>query len=130
MKNLRMVFWAAFLCFNFFGCNSVGKVMPANDSVLTYKLPYDLTYLRTLEALDSATDWQLQATEKEKGTINVRDTNFSRLDDSDKCTITFVVKRVDRETTSVSILPKDQHVYGGEKLLKKVGDYLSRELRN
>ena len=31
------------------GCNTVGEVLPPNDEVLVYKLPYDLAYLRTIE---------------------------------------------------------------------------------
>jgi hypothetical protein len=57
----------------------------------------------------------------------MRDTNYSRLDDSDLRVITFVVKRVDRETTSVSIAPQSQKVFGGKKLLEAVGEALGRE---
>jgi MFS superfamily sulfate permease-like transporter len=111
------------------GCNTVGEVLPPNDEVLVYKLPYDLTYLRTMEALNSVGTWQLEETDKEMGLISVRDTNYSRLDDSDLRVITFLVKRVDRETTSVSIDPKSQKVYGGKKLLETVGEALGRELK-
>lgn len=112
------------------GCNTVGEVLPPNDQVLIYKLPYDLTYLRTMEALDSQKNWELETTEKETGLISVQDTNYSRLDDSDLRNITFVIKRVDADTTSVSILPKYQKVYGGEQLLKVIGEYLNREVKN
>jgi MFS superfamily sulfate permease-like transporter len=111
------------------GCNTVGKVLPPNDEVLTYKLPYDLTYLRTLEALNSVGAWELEETDKEKGWVRVRDTNYSRLDDSDMRVITFVIKRMDRQTTSVSIDPKSQKVYGGKKLLEVVGEALGREIQ-
>jgi hypothetical protein len=109
------------------GCNTVGEVLPPNDEVLVYKLPYDLTYLRTLEALNSVGTWQLEETDKERGMISVRDTNYSRLDDSDLRVITFVIKRVDLETTSVSIDPKSQKVFGGKKLLEVIGRALGCE---
>jgi len=112
------------------GCNTVGEVLPPNDQVLVYKLSYDLTFLRTMEALDSVGTWQLEETDKEKGTIIVRDTNYSRLDDSDMRTITFLVKRVDRATTSVSIAPESQKVYGGKTLLDAVGAALGRESKS
>ena len=112
------------------GCNTVGGVLPPNDEVLVYKLPYDLTYLRTLDALNSAQNWQLEETDKERGMISVRDMNYSRLDDSDLRVITFVVKRVDRETTSVSIDPKSQKVFGGKKLLEAIGGALGREIKS
>ena len=112
------------------GCNSVGKVLPPNDEVLVYKLPYDLTYLRTMEALDAQGSWQLEETDKEKGIISVRDTNYSNLDDSDLRVITFVVKRVDRGTSSVSIDTKSQKVFGGKKLLEAISEALGREVKS
>ncbi|OGX10729.1 MAG: hypothetical protein A2351_06985 [Omnitrophica bacterium RIFOXYB12_FULL_50_7] len=115
------------------GCNTVGEVLPPNDEVLVYKLPYDLTYLRTMEALNTVENWELEETDKERGTISVRDTNYSRLDDSDLRVITFVVKRVDRGTTSVSISsenPKSQKVFGGKKLLEIIGEALGREIES
>jgi len=113
------------------GCNTVGEVLPPNDQVLVYKLPYDLTYLRTMEALDGAGGgWQLDGTDKEQGIIIVRDANYSRLDDADLRVITFLVKRVDPGVTSVSIAPASQKVYGGKKLLEVVGGALGREIKS
>lgn len=112
---------------SFMGCNTVGKVLATNDEVLVYKLPYDLAYLRTMEAVDDKGDWQLEETDKERGLISVRDTNYSNLSDSDQRVINFVVKRVDRSTTSVSIDPKSQKVLGGKKLLESIGEALGRE---
>lgn len=113
----------------FVGCNTIGEVLPPNDEVLTYKLPYDLTYLRTLEVLNSVGGWQLEETDKERGLIVVRDMQYSRLDDSDLRVITFVVKRVDYETTSVSIDKKSQKVFGGKKFLEIIGAALGREVK-
>lgn len=129
MKSFSMIALVLMLGLGFAGCNTVGEVLPPNDEVLIYKLPYDLTYLRTMEALDSGT-WQLDDTDKERGIITVRDTDYSRLDDSDLRVITFLVKRVDRETTSVSIDPKSQKIYGGKQLLEAVGAALGREIKS
>ncbi|MBU9889393.1 MAG: hypothetical protein KTQ49_05965 [Candidatus Omnitrophica bacterium] len=110
------------------GCNTVSKVLPPNDETLVYPLPYDLTYLRTLEALNAQPDWDLEQTEMAKGIIGVRNTNYSNFDDADLRVITFVIKREDLKTTSVSILPKSQHVPGGDKLLEAIGERLGREV--
>lgn len=130
MNQILKVMLVLILVSGLFGCNSVGKVMSPNDQVLTYKLAYDQTYLKTLEALNSQADWQLDATDKEKGIISVRNVNYSRLDDSDLRSISFIVKRVDIGTTSVNILPDTQHVYGGQQLLKVIGEALSREVKS
>ena len=130
MKNILAAVLVLILGLGFVGCNTVGEILPPNDEVLVYKLPYDLTYLRTMEALDSAGTWQLEETDKERGLISVRDTNYSRLDDSDLRVITFLVKRVDRGTSSVSIDPKSQKVFGGKKLLEAIGEALGREVKS
>ena len=50
------------------GCSWSGKSIeaPRYDRVLVYERPYDYTYLRTLEALNTFPDWVLQDTDKEK----------------------------------------------------------------
>ena len=130
MKLFSGIVLVLILSFGFSACNTVGKVLPPNDEVLIYPLPYDLTYLRTMEALDGQGHWQLEETDKEKGTLGVRDTNYSRLDDSDLRDITFLVRRVDRGTTSVSIDPKSQKVFGGAELMKAIDAALSREIKS
>lgn len=130
MNHLSKLVLFSVLALALAGCNTVCKVFPPHDEVLVYKLPYDLTYLRTIEALDGRGAWQLEETDKEKGTLSVRDTNYSRLDDSDLRVIHFVVKRVDRETTSVSIDPKSQKICGGKDLMKAISEALARETQS
>lgn len=113
----------------FIGCSSVADtILPTNDEVLIYELPFDLTFLRTMEALDSHPDWELEETEKEKGIIRVRNIAFSSLIDADQRLISFSVKRIGREETSISIVVYSQHVFGGDDLLALVADELSKEL--
>jgi hypothetical protein len=111
------------------GCASRPQMEnPLNDKVLVYDLPYDLTYLRTMEALEKVKDWDLQETEKEKGFIRVCNRNFSRFDDADKRLVTVEVKRISRNQTSVSLAPQSQRVIEGDKLLDKIQEYLDREV--
>lgn len=130
MKLFSAIALILILSMGFTGCNTVGEVLPPNDEVLVYPLPYDLTYLRTLEALESCPHWQIDETDKEKGMIRARDTNYSRLDDSDLRSIVFMVKRVDRRTTSVSIAPESQKVFGGAELMKAIASALAREIKS
>ncbi|HOW87876.1 MAG TPA: hypothetical protein P5561_01380 [Candidatus Omnitrophota bacterium] len=130
MKLFSTIVLILVLGLGLIGCNTVGEVFPPNDQVLVYPLPYDLTYLRTLETLEDYPDWQVSETDKEKGLIRVRDINYSRLDDSDLRSVAFTVKRVDRGTTSVSIAPESQKVFGGDKLLQAVAATLSGEIKS
>ena len=130
MKRFSAIVLILILGVGLTGCNTARrKVVPPCDQVLVYKLAFDLTYLRALEALGSQGSWQYEETDKEKGLISVRDMNYSSLDDSDVRVISFVVKRVDRETTSVALTPKSRQVYGGAGLMKAVDEALRREIK-
>lgn len=114
------------------GCNSLSKkaeeVLPTHDEVLYFNLSYDLTFLRTMEALESMSGWELVETEKEKGIIVVRNDDFEGFDDREKRFADFVVTRVDPRTTSVKLEKQSQHVIGGDDMLKAINKYVSREL--
>lgn len=128
IKTFRwtLVFFAAvFLA----GCATTKKILPLHDEMLVYELPYDLTYLRTLDALDLQKGWQLKETDKEKGLITIRNVDYQRLDDSDKRELTFVVKRVDRAHTSVQLVPNSQRTLSGGDMLKAIGEKLGAELK-
>ena len=104
------------------------KILPAHDEVLIYALPYDLVYLRTLEALENVDGWELEETEKEKGLIVARNVSFGNLSDADKRLATFYVTRINRNETSVALAKKSVHVLGGDTLLERISEFVSREI--
>ena len=112
------------------GCFTSAKkaILPVYDDVLIYPISFDLAYLRTLEALESLPDWELEETEKEKGMIVARNVNFKNFGDQDKRLAVFMIKRLDRSQTSIQLAPHTQSVTGGDDLLKQVSKYVSREL--
>ena len=121
--------WAVLVfIFIFSGCAVGKKILPVHDDVLIYPLAYDLVYLRTLDALQTLPEWELDLTEKEKGIISVRNVNYGQLGDADKRTAVFFIKRVDRDQTSIQLAPQSQQVSGGDKLLQRIAQYMSREL--
>lgn len=109
-------------------CKSKPKILSAHDEVLVYELPYDLVYLRAFEALENVDGWEIEETEKETGTIRVRNTSYSRLDDADLRLVTVQVKRLGRGQTTVALAPESQRVIGGGDLLERISRYVSREL--
>ena len=125
-KNLISAALIAALAFP--GCSFRDKVLPAHNEVLIYPLAYDLTYLRTLEALETLPEWELEETEKENGIIRARNINYSQFGDADKRLATFLVKRISRNETSVQLAPGSERVAGGDKLLERIARYVSREL--
>ena len=127
-KRMTPILILALLSISTLGCSTEQKLLPKNDETLIYQLPYDLTFLRTVEALEQHRDWELEETEKEKGIIVVRNLAHSHLEDADKRRIIFNIRRISSEKTSISIDPNCQYVLGGSELLKLITKYLSNEL--
>lgn len=128
MKKLLGILAVSFLALPLAGCSSMRQQsMPAYTEVLEFGCPFDLTYLKTFEALDSVTGWEIDETDKERGRIRVRNTEFSNLADKDKSTALFLIQRVGRSQTSVQLAPESQHVLEGAKLMKRIAEFLGPE---
>lgn len=125
LKSSGLILIAFFLTL---GCAHKKPLLPVHDEVLVYQLPYDLTYLRVLDSLQTLPDWELEVTDKEAGFVRVRNMNYGGLDDADKRTATFLIKRINLGETSVELAPESQQVIGVGDLMKAVGKYLSREV--
>lgn len=127
MKPASLNFLLALFLFGLFGCAHSSSLLPVHDEVLVYPLPMDLAYLRTLEAVDSHADWELDRTVKEKGFIYLRNLRYSSFSDADRRTATLVLKRIGPHETSIALAPESQSVVGGDELLQLIKQYLSRE---
>ncbi|MFA6599851.1 MAG: hypothetical protein WC352_08330 [Candidatus Omnitrophota bacterium] len=128
MKTLATFLAVCSLTFlPFSGCAS-RQVVPVHDQVLTYDLAMDLTYLRAIEAIEQVPDWVPDMTDKEKGQMRARNTNYSRFDDSDQRVVMIQLTRIDRNKTSVRLAPESQRVVGGDILLAAIDRSLSQEV--
>lgn len=132
MKNFRLFFLAIMTVGLVSGCTSLGKapekVLPLHDEVLHYNLPFDLTFLRTMEALENVEGWELEETEKEKGIIRARNMDFDRFADFLDSRATILVERVSRQETSVRLAPESQRITQGDELLKSISKFVTTEL--
>ena len=117
---------ALFISLASFGC-AHSSFLPHHDEVLIYPLPYDLAFLRTLEAVQEHKDWDLDWTDKEMGVISIRNMRYSSFADADRRQAFLIVKRLNSKETSVQFDPKSQSVVGGDEILKLVRGALSRE---
>ncbi|OQA56502.1 MAG: hypothetical protein BWY42_00984 [Candidatus Omnitrophica bacterium ADurb.Bin277] len=127
MIRKSLVLVAALVCLHLAGCATAEKILPLHDETLVYDLPLDLTYLRTMEAVDSRPGWELEGTDKEKGIIKVRNVQYSRLDDSDKRSLTILVRRISAARTSVALAPESQRSLGGGDMLQTIKEKLNAE---
>jgi hypothetical protein len=129
MTNLKKSLILILAVFAMAGCASTkDELLPVHDEVLIYDLPYDLTYLRTLEALENVDGWELEETEKEKGIIRVRNVDFASFEDADIRAATLILKRINRKQTSIALADYSQRVKEGDVLLERISQYLSHEV--
>lgn len=129
MRHILNVFIFGILSLGLAGCSGKSKsLLPVHDEVLVYALPLDLTYLRTVEAVNAHPDWEVDYTDKEKGLIVLRNMRYSSFADADLRTAVLVLKRVGPRETSVQFDPESQAVRGGDEILDLIKQYLSREV--
>ena len=102
--------------------------LPVHDEKLDYALPYDLTFLRVLEAVDNVDGWGPEETEMMTGKITVRNMQYGSAVDADNRRVTLRIERLEPEKTRISLIPESQRTLGGDKILAKVKEFLDREI--
>jgi len=125
VTKTRLFLLLAFLVLPFGSGCSTARDFPKYDQVLVYDRPYDFTFLRTMEALNTVEGWVIEETDKEKGLIVVRNLEYGSLFDRDKWSARFIVKRLERKKTSISLDPVSQRVSEGGILLKRIDYFMS-----
>jgi hypothetical protein len=88
----------------------------------------DLTYLRTLEAVQAHPEWELDTTDKENGIISIRNLRYSSFVDADRRRATLILKQVGARETSVQFSSESQRVFGGKEIMSLIKQYLDREV--
>ena len=96
-----------------------------HDRVLVYDRPYDYTFLKTIEALNTFPEWVLEETDKNKGLIVLRNTQYGHLFDRDKWVARFTIKRLDKRKTSVSLEPSSQRLEKGGEFLDRIDEVVN-----
>lgn len=130
MKNRATVGFILILVF-FSGCltswdlSKDKKDYPRYDKVLVFDRPFDVTYLRTVEALNNMPGWVLEETDKEKGLIVLHNREYGHAFDKDKRVARFILKRVSRDQTSVELDTSSQRLEEGGELLERVAQMIA-----
>ena len=128
-RSFVVLFLIAGIAFS--GCIGGNRkpLLPVHDEVLVYPLAYDLTYLRTLDALLGVSGWDLEITDKENGMIQVRNIDYTGFDNSDQRSAVFILKRMGQSETSVELARSSQQVIGAGDLIKAISTQLNREVQ-
>lgn len=112
-------------------CASSDKLLPLgsvpasnNDEIIVSK-PYDNVYLGVFDAVNGLSNWTPEKTLKDEGLISLKNTQFSRFDDSDNRNINLRIRRDSPKQTSVFLDPDSRRVVGADEVLlairKKLG---------
>lgn len=125
MKRRSSLFILSLLLVAFISSCASVKEHPKYDQVLVYDKPFDFTFLRTLEALNSFPGWALEETDKTKGFITLRNTEYGNLFDRDKWVVKFNVVSLGRKKTSIAIDPVSQSNVKGGDLLKRIDEFMN-----
>ena len=125
MKRQFSLVILTFLVVRLFNSCSSLRDFPAYDQVLIYDRPYDYTYLKTMEALNTFPNWVLEETDKNKGLIVLRNVNYGHITDRDKWEARFIVKSLGRKQTSVALEPTSQRLVQGGELLKRIDQVMA-----
>ena len=120
MKKKSFLVVLGFIVLAFLASCSSLKDFPAYDQVLIYDRSYDFTFLKTIEALNTFRDWTIEETDKNKGLIVMRNSQYSHVFDRDKLTARFTVKSLGRRQTSVALEPTSQRLEQGGELLRRI----------
>ena len=131
-KQFLLTFIALTLLASISGCSAFKKhilhheqEVTVYDRVLVYDRPYDYTFLKTIEALNTFPEWVLEETDKNKGLIVIRNTQYGHLFDRDKWVVRFNVKRLDKRKTSVALEPDSQRTEKGGELLDRIDEVVN-----
>lgn len=131
-KQFLVIFFGLIFVTGFSSCSAFKKHILRHeqeaavyDRVLVYDRPYDYTFLKTIEALNTFPEWVLEETDKNKGLIVIRNTQYGHLFDRDKWVARFNIRRLDKRKTSVALEPASQRIEKGGELLDRIDEVIN-----
>lgn len=98
----------------------IEKVPASNSQEIKVEKGYDFVYLSVFDTVNNLSSWKPDKTLKEEGIIRLRNTLFSRLDDSDLRVITLHVRRDSVTQTSVYLDTNSRRVIGADEVLAAI----------
>lgn len=105
--------------------NLADEGLPA-DRELVFDKAKDYTYLVVLDSIMMLPGWELQFTDKSSGKVEVYDTRFREVTNSDERVVTIWVKPVERNKTAVSLDKASTMKYRANELLDAIEDRMGR----
>ena len=113
-------------CFALSGCAGKSnyllpdQVPPGNSQEVLVEQPYDFVYLAVFDTVNDLTEWAPDKTLQTEGLIRLRNTQFSRLDDSDRRFVQIRIRRDGQFQTSVFLEPESRNIIGASDVLDAI----------
>ena len=102
------------------GC-AHGKYGEVHNELFTYDMTFDSTYFKVMNILESQQKWSMESTDIKEGMILARQAGS----DGDQAII--LVKRVNREQTTVELSKDSQRVPGVGELLQIIDSNMMKQ---
>lgn len=113
-------------CVLFSGCASKTCCLPSdqgpasNYQEIVVEKPFDFVYLAVFDVANMLSSWVPDQTVKNEGLIRLRNTQYSRFDDSDRRTIEINIRRDDNSHTRVLLAPQSRNVIGASDVFEAI----------
>lgn len=98
----KVTFLASAIIILILGCSHL-EFASIEYPIYKYKAPVDLVFLKTLDSLNSEDGWVLSFTEKSNGILEIKNITQFAAEETDVQRLRILVKRLDREYTSVEL---------------------------
>lgn len=82
--------------------------------------PYDFVFLAVFDTVNELPDWVPEQTYKAEGLIRIRNSQFSRFDDSSRRIVEIRIRRDSTAQTSVFLDPKSSGAIGASDVLEAI----------
>ncbi len=117
-----------YLCFalGLAACAGSQKYLPieqipaGNNEEIHVAKAYDFVYLNVFDTVNALPDWAPDKTLKDEGLIRLKNTQFSRFDDSSNRVINLHIRRDSALQTSVYLDPDSRRVIGADQVLAAI----------
>ena len=95
----------------------IEKIPAGNSEEIHVTKPYDFVYLAVFDAANSSDHWTPSQTLKDEGLMRLRNTQFSRFDDSSARVVNVRIRRDSLTQTSVFLEEDSRRVIGADEVL-------------
>ncbi len=126
MKLLEQCFALCFAAAVLTSCANQSGLLPADQISSRASQPiivqraYDVVFLSVFEVVDSLEAWNPEVTDKNEGTIRVKNIQFGKIGDADTRMLTIEIVRDSKTQTQIRLDQDSQRVIGASDVMDAI----------